>query len=1069
MARCAVSATNAEVVSAVVVSGVGQPLTPAQQRLYFLHELAPDDPAYTVAMAVTLDGPLDVVPLRHAIDAVVRRHDGLRSRFAARWGDDGTPAPRRFATEPGPAVVRMVDLSHLADADADAVLRRTIDTILRRPLDIAAGPIARWTVFRLGPLRHVLHLAVHHIVFDRASLAVLGRDLESVCLAATAGEPASLAPLGPAPSAPPPDRVSADVAFWVDHLGDAAPQRPLWSDGDSAVPLAVTAGDRLPDLDVRRLAAVAAERGSTPFALVAAALAVAVGQYTGQDDVVIGTPVALDDTVDRDRVDLLINLVPLRIRVPRRATFAEVVADARRAALDALDHRHAPFERVVDALRLPRDPTATPIFRVLLAYQASPHSLRIPAVATTLLPTAAPAAKYHLTVTVTESPDGLDVDVEADARETSGATVAAFVRHLTGLLARAVAAPGAGLSDLLRPDRPLRTSSRPARRPPAREQCGLHTLVERSAAAVPDAIAVRTADGQLTYRSLDRRANQIARHLRAHGAGRGAIVAVRLVRDLHLVPLLLGVLKAGAAYLPLDLGAPAARLRAIVDDARPDLMIVTSGDTVEFAGPVLTVDDPGIAELPTTPPCAVPHPAELAYVLHTSGSSGVPKGVAIEHGSAVEFVRWAMKVFSIDELAGTLAVTSLGFDLSVFELFVPLAAGGTVLLTGTAPNFGPLITSDRATVLNTVPSVLSAMLDGDVLPPTLRAVNLAGEPLTEELVTRLAAVAPDVVVRNLYGPSEATTYATGAVVRSGEPPAIGSAVADARVWLTDPMGVPVPRAATGEIRIGGGALARGYLGSPGSTAASFVPDSLDLEAGRRLYRTGDLARIDHRGELRFVGRADHQVKIRGVRIEPEEIETQLLGHPGVREAAVVATPTTPPRLVAFICSTVDGTVCRDELAAHLRAVLPAPMVPESWSMLTTLPRTTNGKVDRRALLRHAVDVRPPASGSTAPRSTLERAIADEWCTVLARQTVGAHDGFFDIGGNSLLLLALVHRLRETVDPGLRLVDVFRFPTVASLAAHLRRDTGEPDAPVARGTAAGQRRRAAIGRRVERGR
>ncbi|MFC5288486.1 amino acid adenylation domain-containing protein [Actinokineospora guangxiensis] len=1040
-----------------------QPLTPAQRRMYFLHQLDPLDPAYNTAMAIDVRGPLAVAQVRQAIQAVTRRHPALLTRFVAEPACSGWPAPVRITDRGSVDLARLVDLTGVPHADRK--LRELLSEAQRRPLDLEAGPVAVWTLFRLGPSRHVLHLVVHHIVFDLASVAVLTRDLERLCGRGAAGRPADLPALNPPPADPPPERVAADVAYWVERLADAPPQRPLWDDGTAATPAAVTAVEHLPHAVATRLAAVAAARGCTPFLIVAAALAVAVTQYTGQDDIVIGTPVALDDVLVRDRIDLRVNLLPLRLAVCRNETFAELLGRARSAALDAMEHRHAPFERVVDALRLPRDRAATPLFRVLLAHQPGQRPPLLPSVETTALPTDAPAAKYHLSVTATDTPTGMELAVEADARETRDTTVAAFAQHVVALLVRACADPEARVADLIRPERPRRTAERPARRPPGRERCGLHTLVERAAGAVPDAVAVRAAGGDLTYRHLDRRANRIARHLAAHGAGPGRIVAVRPERDVHLIPLLLGVLKSGAAYLPLDVSTPPARQRAMLADAEPTIL-VASGDGLGFSGTLLRPDDSAIDDLPATPFRKPPHAAELAYVLYTSGSSGAPKGVAIEHGSAVEFIRWAIKAFSQDELATTLATTSLAFDLSVFEIFAPLAAGATVLLTATAPDFGPLVARGRATLLNTVPSVLAAMLDGGLLPHGLRAVNLAGEPLSEDLVARVAAVRPNAVIRNLYGPSEATTYATAAVVAPGRTPGIGTSVADARIRLTDRTGAPVPPAATGEIRIGGGALARGYLHRPGLTAAAFVPDDLGLESGRRLYRTGDLARPDHADGLRFVGRVDHQVKIRGVRVEPEEVEAHLRAHPAVRDAAVVATRTTPPRLVAFVCGFTDRVATPEELAAHLRTRLLGPMVPERWSTLAALPRTSNGKVDRNALSRRASEAAPAAPGPAPPRTQLERTIARIWCAVLRQPSVGVHDGFFDVGGNSLVMLALLHRLREEVDPHLRLVDVFRFPTVAALAAHLSHPTAA-DTAVAQATAAGLRRRAAASGRLGR--
>jgi amino acid adenylation domain-containing protein len=1076
------------------------PLTPAQQRLLFLHELDPDNPAYHIAIALELRGPVRLSALHTATTAVLHRHERLRARVSSGPNSpvlSGHHSPVWRVAAPGPVPLRLVDLGRCAtgnDEIRDDEIRQLLTRGARRPFDLATGPLAEWTVLRLAVDHHVLLLRVHHIVFDAGSLAVLCRELESSYSLATSGRPDRRRPPGRAPGADQPAtaRVTADMGYWIDHLAGVAPQRRLWIDDvdqSTAEPTAVTMTTRLDCSKLNHIKAVGRARGATPFLVLAAALATTIARYTGQDDVLIGTPVAMDADQDRNRIDLMINILPLRLAVAPTASFATLLRCARDAALDALDHRHAPFERIVDALRVPRAIDTTPLFHVLLAYQRAPLPPRLAGLHVRPYPIPVPAAKYHLTVTATESIDALELAFEADARECDRAGLARFVDHLVTVLAAALADPTAAIARLRMRTDPQRAVLRRPSAARARTtepdddlDGGVHALVERVARCRPDMIAVSADDGQLTYRELDRHANRLARHLHALGAGADRVVGVHLRRDLRLVPTLLAVLKAGAAYLALDPSLPVERLQLMIAEAQLAVLITDAAPVhggvdgnpssgLGFAGPVVRLDAGGAVRAVAQGARVrrTTHPAQLAYLLYTSGSSGMPKAVAITHGNAVQFLHWAGMAFSAEELSATLATTSIGFDLSVFELFAPLVHGGTVLLVRTAADLSSAADTDRATLLNTVPSVAATLLDAGALPSGLAAINLAGEPLSQDLVGRLGELRRGLVIRNLYGPSEATTYAAGATVVAGRLPPIGTAVAGAELWLAYADGEPVPPGVAGEILIGGTALARGYLGGPGLTAAAFIPDHLGARAGQRLYRTGDIGRVGRDGDLRFLGRIDNQVKIRGVRIEPEEIEAWLLAHPAVREAAVVADDagSMPRRLVAFVSGAPGDRLDCAELVDYLRARLPDAMVPGAYSVLDMLPRTANGKIDRRRLARQAGCATPVAvvgmtPGTVVPRSELERRIAEVWCATLSIPAVGVHDRFFDVGGNSLLMLSLVHRLRERVEPGLRLVDVFRCATVASLAAYL---TGSRVQHATRGAARGAARRTARRRAV----
>ncbi|MFD0385139.1 amino acid adenylation domain-containing protein [Streptomyces stramineus] len=593
--------------------------------------------------------------------------------------------------------------------------------------------------------------------------------------------------------------------------------------------------------------------------------------------------------------------------------------------------------------------------------------------------------------------------------------------------------------------------------------------MERTAARCPDAVALVTGTAHLSYRALNLRANHRAARLRRAGIGTEDVVGVRLTRGPELLVCLLAVLKAGAAYLPVDPALPAARVRLMLADTRARALLTASGlgePPVPAGVPAHFTDGPQPRPRPgdgadhTGPD----RPGALAYLLHTSGSTGRPKAVAVQHDSVAAFLRWACHAFPHGELTAVLATTSAGFDLSVFELFAPLAHGGTVVLADSALHVGTLPWAPAATLLNTVPSAAAALLDTGALPAGLRAVNLAGEPLARDLTDRLHARLPRAAVRNLYGPSEATTYATVSLVPRGsaQEPAIGRAVDTARVWAADAHGRPVPGAVAGELLIGGVAPARGYLHRPRATAESFRPDPYG-PPGARLYRTGDLAVRRPDGEFVFLGRADTQVKIRGVRIELGEVEAALRACAPAAEAAVVATGATAGdrRLLGFVSPLPGGRIETEPTLAALRSRLPAIFVPSALVVLDALPRTPNGKVDRAALDRLAAGHRPAADPHAPPRTPVQQAVAEVWREVLGIEHIGVHQGFFDLGGNSLTLLRVHHRLVARLGTDLALVDLFRLPTVAALAAFVEGREDRRGGAVAEASRRADRRRSAV--------
>ncbi|MFI9722933.1 amino acid adenylation domain-containing protein [Streptomyces sp. NPDC052396] len=1012
-----------------------RPLAPAQRRMWFLHRLAPEVPAYNICTAIELTGAPRPAALRDVVRRIGLRHEALRTVFVET--DDG---PWQLVTGRA-ATLRTVDLSHLGEDEREEETGQVLRRIAARPFRLDTGPLAEWTLLYHGPGRALLVLSVHHIVFDGGSLAVVCRDLEEGYAAALAGRPDGLG--APAPVY---EHQQEDDGreFWRRELAGAPARTTVFR--SPGHPAGGPPARSVVHYGSQEAAAFCQRTGTTAFMLLLAGLACLVGRYTGRQDVVIGSPVGLrEDTTGLATVGPLLNVLPLRIRLDGDPGFTTVLARTRETLLGALEHRTTPFEDIVEATGADRTPDLSPLFQILFAHERPPEPPDLPGVHCRVVPVAAPAAKYELSVTAGETPDGLRLIVEAEHGHGHPDEVAAFARNFGTLLTAALRAPDTPLSRLpLLMDEEARrlagTATPDTPHPP------LHRLVERTAQRCPDALAVACGTAHLSYRFLNARANRRAALLRRAGLGPEQVAGVRLERGPELLVSLLAVLKTGAAYLPVDPGLPPERARLMLADARASLLLTETAlgtPPVPDGLPVHHVDGPAP---PARPGDDADHhgpdlPGSLAYLLYTSGSTGRPKAVAIQHDSAAAFLHWAGQAFGSGELTAVLATTSTGFDLSVFEMFAPLAHGGTVVLADSALHVAGLPWAPVATLLNTVPSAAAALLDADGLPDSLTAVNLAGEPLAAELVRRLHARLPRAAVRNLYGPSEATTYATAALLPPGctGTPAIGTAIGPARVRTADVLGRPVPVGALGELLIGGIAPARCYLGRPGPTADAFRPDPYGLP-GSRLYRTGDLAVRRPDGAFVFAGRADHQIKLRGVRIEPGEVEAALRQSAPVAEAAVVVAGNGPEnhRLVGFVSPLPGEHVDPQAALAALRTQLPAAFVPSALIVADTLPRTANGKTDRAALIRQADGHRPDHGAYAPPRTPAEKAIARIWGEVLGTGQVGIHQAFFDLGGTSLSLLRLHRRLAGEIHSGLQLVDVFRLPTVAALAAFVER-------------------------------
>ena len=1045
-----------------VPRGAGLPLSFAQQRLWFLDQLDPGGSVYNVPGAVRLNGLLSPRALAGAFGELVRRHEALRTTFAL---EGGLPVQRISAPVDMP--LPCVDLTALPGALRDEEVHRLSAAEAERPFDLMGGPLVRCTLLRLGSEEHAVLVNMHHIVSDGWSTGIFLRELAALYEALSGGK---------APSLPPLPVQYADFAVWqrrwlegqvleeeMEHwrrqlsgmsgvleLPTDRPRPPVQTFRGSSLPVALSR-----ELS-EALAALSRREGATLYMTLLAAFQVLLGRLSGQEDVAVGSPIAGRSRREIEGlIGFFVNTLVLRADLSGDPSCGALLAQVRGTALAAFAHQDVPFERLVEDLAPIRDLSRSPLFQVLFALQNAPGGeLKATGLTFATLSGERRTAKFDLTLSLQETGAGVLGSLEYNTDLFDRSTALRIRGQLERILADIAADPGLRLSEL----GILRRAERhqifvewndTAAAAPGGERC-LHELFEAQAARTPEAIALVHGEVEWTYRDLDRRANQLVRHLRAMGVEPERAVGVCARRTPDLVASLLAVLKAGGAYVPLDPNYPPDRLALMLEDSRATVLM-TQRDLVDMLPPhqaeLLLLEDLAAGEAGDAHP--VPSgagPENLAYFIYTSGSTGRPKGVAIEHLSACVMVRWAHRVFTEAECAGVLASTSVCFDLSIFEIFVPLTRGGCVILVENALALPGLATAERVTLINTVPSAMTELVRLGAVPPSVRTVNLAGEPLPARLVQDLHGLGTVESVWNLYGPSEDTTYSTYVRMEKDDsrPPTIGTPLDRTQAYLLDAAQLPVPLGVHGEIHLGGLGLARGYFGRPELTAEKFVPNPFATRPGERLYRTGDLARHLPDGRIDYLGRTDHQIKIRGFRVELGEIETAVRRHPGVRETAVVVDKRGGGRLVAFFVAKEDHEVRDAMLHQFLGESLPAYMVPAVCVRLASLPLTPNGKVDRKDLTARSADEVGHERHFMAPRDSIELELKQIWEEVLDRRPIGVTESFFQLGGHSLKAAQLMARVRERFGCDLPIMAVFQAPTIESLAGVLRNaEVGRP--------------------------
>ncbi|HEV2735821.1 MAG TPA: amino acid adenylation domain-containing protein, partial [Longimicrobiaceae bacterium] len=1027
----------------------------AQERLWFIDRLEPGSAVYNIPVASRLEGALAVAALERALGEIVRRHEALRTVFC-----ETDAGPVQVVAPFAGFVLAVRDLAGLGEGAREAEVKRLAGEDASRPFDLSAGPLFRAGLLRLGPEEHVLLLCMHHVVSDGWSMGVLFRELSARYEAYREGRESPLPELAVQ---------YADYAVWQrEQLEGAVLERQLgfWKaklrgapellelPTDHPRPAAqsfrgASEHVQLPAEVLEKLRALGRQEGATLYMVALGAFQALLSRYGAGEDVVVGSPVAGRGRGEVEGlIGFFVNTLVLRTDVSGDPSFRELVGRVRETTLGAYEHQEVPFERLVAELSPERSLSHSPLFQVAFTlHNAQDTGGGLAGLGVQGVETELEFAKFDLSLGLAAGSDGLHGGLTYSTDLWEAATMRRLLGHFGRLLEEAAAGPQRRLSELRLLDDDERARLLSGWNVPPREaprRC-VHELLAEQAARTPDAAAVACGSAALTYAELDRRSDVLARALRERGVRPEAPVGLCVERSAEMVAAVLGILKAGGVFVPLDPEYPAERLAFMLEDSGARLLLTdgSAGDALaDFAGETVRLDaaDEGALWHSRAPFLhSSPSPDHLAYVIYTSGSTGRPKGVAVTHGALASTLLTARDAFGIGAGDVMPSLASFAFDIWLFEALLPLLSGGSVRMVPrerVVDVAGLLGELEGATLLHAVPALMRRVVDEAAARetvPGLRRVFVGGDAVPADLLGAIRSVFPAAEVRVLYGPTEGTIICaahragTGGEARGRH--LLGRPLDGAPLYVLDGAGEPAPPGVPGELCIGGAGVARGYPGRTASTAERFVPDPFAAGPGLRMYRTGDRARWRADGTLEFMGRLDEQVKIRGFRIEPGEIEAVLSAHPEVSEARVVVREDEPgeKRLVAYVV----GEAGADELRAHLRRGLPEYMVPAAFVALDGLPLTPNGKLDRKAL--PAPDFAPAEERYAAPRTPTEEVLAGIWAEVLKTERVGVHDNFFALGGHSLLAVTLVERMRRR---GLH-ADVralFTTPTVAEIAA-----------------------------------
>jgi myxalamid-type nonribosomal peptide synthetase MxaA len=1027
-------------------------LSREQRRLWMLRQLGPTA-STNLRCVFELTGVLNSATFGEIISEVIARHEILRSKFVDLEG-----RPLRIAAPARTTEMPVLDLRSSSKEEQKREVRQLLAKRLREPVDISRGMPARVLLIQTQDEQHLLLIGMDEIAGDQKSVGLLAREAVDQYNTGKAATPkATTAQYGDFVRLEREwlqgDGFVSDLEYWKQALADATPlDLPL----DHARPATKTHNGSLlsttiPEEVVHKLEALGKREGSSLFVTVLAAFQLLMARYSRQEDILVGTQADVRASFGCEKmIGQFSNPLVLRTRVSRSMTFLQMLAGVQQTIVGAQAHQKIPFEKLVERMQPERDLSRTPLFQVMFLWEEDDQAGGNPGrLSIRLVDAIVPEAKYDLTLSVARRPEGLVARMEYSVDLFEAETIERMLGHLQNLLEEAVSQPEQRIGRL----RLLTQQERhqvveefnaTVAEFPA-EKC-VHELIEAQSAKTPNVTAVVYESQRLSFGDLNASANQLAHHLRGMGVGPESRVVVCMERSLDIVVALLATMKAGGCYVPLDPAYPEDRLRYMVADARPVVVLTHNRLRAKLPAntevPVVYVDSDSeqIGASPRTNPARNIGPESLAYVIYTSGSTGMPKGVMVSHRSVVNNLWWRQTSFQLTPEDKVMQQSSFSFDPSVWSTFWPLIAGAQLVLVPDRQCSDPLslariITQQGITAYTAVPSLNTVLLEtpGVSFGNKLRYIFSGGESLTADL-RKVVGATTSARLYNMYGPTEATIDATfwecplsGAL----ESTPIGRPIPNAEIYLLDEDLQPVPVGVPGEIYIGGAGLARGYQGAPHMTAEKFLPDPFSGKSGARLYRSGDLGRFRKEGNIEFAGRIDDQVKIRGVRVELEEIEVALRSHPLVADcaAAIIAAPGGGDSLAAYVVT--RGRLSSNELAEHASKTLTGQMIPQHFMFLTTLPRLPNGKLDRKALPMQTAQAREREF--VEPQTDMEREIAAAFVSTLGLEKISIDDNFFDVGGNSLLIALLAARLSSTYEMDLPLPEIFDKATVRGVA------------------------------------
>jgi aspartate racemase len=1035
--------------------------------MWLLDRLAPESPTYNIVNALRLCGPLDVGALHESLEEIVRRHEVLRTTFAA---VDGTPvqtiAPSLELGLP------LEDLTALPRAARGAEARRIVREEARRPFDLAQGPLFRAKLLGLGQEEHVLLVGMHHIVSDGWSLGIFWRELGALYEAFSEGKPSPL---------PDPPIQYADYAVWQRRrlTGEVLDEQlGYWRRRLADVPTLELPTDRprpavqthrgarqkleLSEWLTERLKDLSRQEGVTLFMVLLAAFQVLLSRYSGQDDVAIGTPIANRNRAETEGlIGFFVNTLVMRTDLSGEPSFRALLGRVREVALGAYANQDLPFERLVEELQPTRDPSQSPLFQVAFALQNVPTAPRqLAGLTTARMDVDNQTATFDLTLFMWEKPEGLRGTLEYNTDLFDAASIARMLGNFHTLLEGVVADPEQRISELellTEAERDqLLVGWNGAQTLYPKHRC-IHELFEEQAERSPDAVAVLFEERRLSYRSLNERANQLARHLRRLGVGPEVRVGLCVERSPEMVVAMLGILKAGGAYVPLDPSYPSERLAFMLEDAQASVLVsqrhlLDSLPRTSARVVCVDADRKVIAQEDVQNPDNKSSAESLAYVIYTSGSTGKPKGVCVPHRAVIRLVSNTdyARLTSADVVG---QASNAAFDAATWEIWGALLGGARLVVLPQDTVLSPralavAIEQRRISALFLTTALFNQMArENPAAFRPLRHLLFGGEAVKTKWVREVLDAGPPDRLLHVYGPTETTTFATWHLVEDVEDDAttipIGRPIANTEAYVLDARSQLVPAGVPGELYIGGPGVARGYLNRRHLTDERFVPHPFSEQPDARLYRTGDRVRRLANGDIEFLGRLDGQVKLRGFRIEPGEIESVLNSHAAVRESVVLLREDTPEqkRLAAYLVA-AGAAPPHSELRAFMRQRLPDYMIPATFVALEALPLTPNGKIDRDALPAPGATRPDPGGEPLAPRDELEKRLVGIWEQVLGVPVVGVNDDFFELGGHSLLAVNLFVQIEKVFGRQLPLATLFRAPTVGQLAEVLREETEE---------------------------